>query len=526
MDQPRLRDKYPLAFRPPSPPLPSRWQDMDDDEIIALEIPGVDRNVPPTLHADQIDMQICEKLREIDNNMAAIHSVLAYKIVPGLKEYARVTEPMREVSRFWISMFEAACAPKEEPEPVPHEEEESGTPQTATSTSHMESQERISTEESSYREFQDEANESAGLVTSTPIAHRASGDVSISSIMESPHERLKREVANFQMDGSMEISESSNDPAPVSSSNISTSPLASFSVASGNSFNMKGKTRPISQDLRTKAIKNMTQASLQKPSGSVFREMPSNSSINTSLFSDTSMKSEVKAKPTSIFNPAPPAASRNVLPIFTRVQQQVFGPSTGGTSTGSNIQQLMIQRLLKEAAYDKKAGIAAGAQSPGRSPARFNALRGMAVAAADEISISTDEDTISTAFGHGQTDVYGNEVLGGPRYEPEDSFDDSDEDDDEEEIGQHQHHFDLQQNLANDYDDSFDSAGWQPRPDMSNTHEQHTGGTATQTLFGVAGGMNAGGRNFQLQNGIREYELDSFAVESPILARRSEPRSQ
>jgi hypothetical protein len=63
MDQRRLRDKYPLAFRPPSPPIPSRWQDMDDDEIMALEIPGVDRNVPPTLHADQIDMQICEKLR-------------------------------------------------------------------------------------------------------------------------------------------------------------------------------------------------------------------------------------------------------------------------------------------------------------------------------------------------------------------------------------------------------------------------------------------------------------------------------
>lgn len=58
-----LREKYPLAFRPPSPPTSSRWQDMTDDEIMALGIPGVDPNAHPTLHADQIDIQICEKLR-------------------------------------------------------------------------------------------------------------------------------------------------------------------------------------------------------------------------------------------------------------------------------------------------------------------------------------------------------------------------------------------------------------------------------------------------------------------------------
>lgn len=122
MDQTRLRDKYSLAFRPPSPPLPLQWREMTDDEIMELEIPGVDLNAPPTLHSDQVDMAICEKLRvsivtftrvdrsliflfivgggqEIDNNMAAVHSVLAYEILPGLKEYARVTEPIREVSR-------------------------------------------------------------------------------------------------------------------------------------------------------------------------------------------------------------------------------------------------------------------------------------------------------------------------------------------------------------------------------------------------------------------------------------------
>lgn len=62
-----LREKYPLAFRPPSPPTESRWEDLTDDEIMALEIPGVDPNAPPTLHADGIDIAICEKLRVSSN---------------------------------------------------------------------------------------------------------------------------------------------------------------------------------------------------------------------------------------------------------------------------------------------------------------------------------------------------------------------------------------------------------------------------------------------------------------------------
>ena len=63
IEKARLRDKYPLAFRPPSPPLPPLWREMTDEEIMALEIPAVDPNAPPTLHADQVDMAICEKLR-------------------------------------------------------------------------------------------------------------------------------------------------------------------------------------------------------------------------------------------------------------------------------------------------------------------------------------------------------------------------------------------------------------------------------------------------------------------------------
>jgi hypothetical protein len=63
MEEKKLRDKFPLAFRAPSPPLPSPWQDLTDDELMALEIPGVDPTAPPALHMDQIDMQIAEKLR-------------------------------------------------------------------------------------------------------------------------------------------------------------------------------------------------------------------------------------------------------------------------------------------------------------------------------------------------------------------------------------------------------------------------------------------------------------------------------
>ena len=71
----RLRDKYPLAFRPPSPPLPPLWREMTDEEIMALEIPGVDPNAPPTLHADQVDMAICEKLRVSFHDLPVIMAI-------------------------------------------------------------------------------------------------------------------------------------------------------------------------------------------------------------------------------------------------------------------------------------------------------------------------------------------------------------------------------------------------------------------------------------------------------------------
>ncbi|KIM31980.1 hypothetical protein M408DRAFT_241728 [Serendipita vermifera MAFF 305830] len=249
-DQTRLRDKYSLAFRPPSPPLPLQWREMTDDEIMALDIPGVDPNAPPTLHADQVDMAICEKLREIDNNMAAVHSVLAYQILPGLKEYARVTEPIREVSRFWISMFEAACAPKGEHDvnnegsPAPIHDSGTTTPTAASSsrtpiiTSESRTGVNTSSEEPSFQAFSHSDGQD-GLMTSTPVAHRAKkqsnqifsskGESSESSTTdESPHTRMRRQMEALQMNASLDMSETSASTVPISPSTVSASSLSSF----------------------------------------------------------------------------------------------------------------------------------------------------------------------------------------------------------------------------------------------------------------------------------------------------------
>lgn len=54
-----LEKKYPLAFEPPlstRPPLHLQ----SDDELDAMHIPGVDRDAPPHIQMDQIDMALTE----------------------------------------------------------------------------------------------------------------------------------------------------------------------------------------------------------------------------------------------------------------------------------------------------------------------------------------------------------------------------------------------------------------------------------------------------------------------------------
>jgi len=53
-----LEKKYPLAFETPLPTRPSRLR--TDEELDAMHIPGVDRDAPPHIQMDQIDMALTE----------------------------------------------------------------------------------------------------------------------------------------------------------------------------------------------------------------------------------------------------------------------------------------------------------------------------------------------------------------------------------------------------------------------------------------------------------------------------------
>ena len=54
-----LEKKYPLAFEAPLPTRPP-FRLRTDEELDAMHIPGVDRDAPPHIQTDQIDMALTE----------------------------------------------------------------------------------------------------------------------------------------------------------------------------------------------------------------------------------------------------------------------------------------------------------------------------------------------------------------------------------------------------------------------------------------------------------------------------------
>jgi hypothetical protein len=54
-----LEKKYPLAFEAPLPTRPS-FRLRTDEELDGMHIPGVDRDAPPHIQMDQIDMALTE----------------------------------------------------------------------------------------------------------------------------------------------------------------------------------------------------------------------------------------------------------------------------------------------------------------------------------------------------------------------------------------------------------------------------------------------------------------------------------
>jgi hypothetical protein len=430
-------------------------------------------------------------------------------------------------------MFEAACAPKQQGSVAPeesspsrtHDTSKAGTP-TGTSSSQTEEQDQSRTPTASEGpSFQGFDHEDGGPVTSTPVAplaRKAKGNIfkkadgSLSSATESPHEQLRRDIANLHLDGSsIEISESSTDHIPASASNLSISSFSSVQSAKEQSsaVSNKGKGRVV-PDLRTKALQNVALGAPPKAKGSIFTERPSVSYTNAHPLSsaDILTKEEPKSKLPSIFS-ANPATARNMVPVFSRMQQQIFAPPPA-QATGSTAQQRMLKQLLKEAEEEKRAGVPAGSASPARSPARLNVVKQM-TSMAQNISLSTDNDTDYSARPADQTDAYRSEGLGVRNYELDDSFDDSDEDVIDEVYTQRQSDQPaMSQTYAMEGDESFDSTGWRPRENL----EVNTIGTTNDTLFGL-GNRPPVGRQFALQDGLSGNEPDSFALETPIRPR-------
>jgi hypothetical protein len=319
---------------------------------------------------------------------------------------------------------------------------------------------------------------------------------------------------------------------------------ASFTSDTSNSYaqsTQKGKEKAAGQDLRTKALRNVALGTMQEARGSVFKErLQSNSGGKNSSTSptDTSISNiSFNANPNPQFKPKPPTStgifqpnpahllnnlnSENAGPVFKRMQEQIFAPAPGQTIAAAK--QRMLQNLLKEAAVEKRAGYPVEG-SPTRSPARFNKMRSTAAPSRGlgmDVSVSSDDDITTSSVDqtqHGQTDVYGNEVvrIGVGMNDSDDDLDwDDDDDEDDDEDGEREGDVDVHQ--AHDGGGSqegfsYDNYGNEDEPSMDDdltdgTRLQLGGGRSgevTDTLFGVR-------RGIQGQQALSLKRLDDIA---------------
>lgn len=145
--------------------------------------------------------------------MAEIHDILTESILPSLKRYANATEPIREVSRvralphslasetdcasqFWMKVFQMASL-------EPEDDEYNGTHHESVPS---ESSQIKSNQEASREGPTSEHSFADAAIASTPIEKHAenvkgsSAEASWIASIESPHERMQRQLAQLTID--------------------------------------------------------------------------------------------------------------------------------------------------------------------------------------------------------------------------------------------------------------------------------------------------------------------------------------
>ena len=87
-----LEKKYPLAFEAPLPTRPPLCL-RTDDELDVMHIPGVDRDAPPHIQMDQIDMALTEVYQV---------PVRAPSLLPATNRLGRKSMPIWQRSTIYL----------------------------------------------------------------------------------------------------------------------------------------------------------------------------------------------------------------------------------------------------------------------------------------------------------------------------------------------------------------------------------------------------------------------------------------
>ncbi|KIJ49373.1 hypothetical protein M422DRAFT_27735 [Sphaerobolus stellatus SS14] len=190
-------------------PRSRRWAPRDPAAIV---VPGVDTAASLNDQIDQIDQLITIRLQNIDANFSRIQSLIANKLLPAFKRYAEGTEPVREAAKFWKSFYEAAAQVRI---PVSSDMsslyEDSGEQEATRSFVEDKTPDNAAVQNDSF---------ARGAISSTPLVRDPTtvtlprdDDDSWTASIESPFERLGRQVKDLTIEDKIDYPSTSSAPS-------------------------------------------------------------------------------------------------------------------------------------------------------------------------------------------------------------------------------------------------------------------------------------------------------------------------
>ncbi|KOS14078.1 dash complex subunit ask1 [Malassezia pachydermatis] len=182
----------------------------------------------------QLDQAITATLQEIDENFSQAHQIVTSRILPAIREYEASCSQTWQAARFWKQFFEASAQVSLSQQPLEELEETLHEPMDPSESLHPPTTYAMEPEDSVHATRDSDQIQSPPRLSTSIYAGRTE-----SNVLETPFERLKRDVEASRMDDSAWR----DAPLPTGDMSVANDPSVALSDIPRSSSPVKNRRR-------------------------------------------------------------------------------------------------------------------------------------------------------------------------------------------------------------------------------------------------------------------------------------------